>query len=90
MLYSFRQRDAEGYRAHLQITYMVSERRACSALGADRTSIHYRGHRADDEAVRMRVCELTSVRRRFGYRRLHILLRRKGIVMYQEAPAPLP
>src|SRR5881394_634625 len=67
--------------AHLQVTYKVSERRACSALGADRTSMRYRGHRPDDEAVRMRLRELASVRRRFGYRRLHILLRREGIVM---------
>jgi putative transposase len=29
----------------------------------------------------MRLRELASVRRRFGYRRLHILLRREGIVM---------
>src|SRR5437867_9462892 len=67
--------------AHLQVTYKVSERRACSALGADRTSMRYRGHRPDDEAARMRLRELASVRRRFGYRRLHILLRREGIVM---------
>jgi putative transposase len=67
--------------AHLQVTYKVSERRACSALGADRTSMRYRGHRPDDEAARMRLRELASVRRRFGYRRLHILFRREGIVM---------
>ena len=67
--------------AHLQVTYKVSERRACSALGADRTSMRYRGRRPDDEAARMRLRELASVRRRFGYRRLHILLRREGIVM---------
>src|SRR5205823_4517081 len=67
--------------AHLQVTYKVSERRACSALGADRASMRYRGHRPDDAATRMRLRELASVRRRFGYRRLHILLRREGIVM---------
>jgi putative transposase len=67
--------------AHLQVTYKVSERRACSTLGADRTSMRYRGRRPDDEAARTRLRELASVRRRFGYRRLHILLRREGIVM---------
>jgi putative transposase len=67
--------------AHLQVTYKVSERRACSALGADRTSMRYRGRRPGDEAVRIRLRELASVRWRFGYRRLHILLRREGIVM---------
>jgi putative transposase len=67
--------------AHLQVTYKVSERRACSALGSDRASMRYRARRPDDEAARMRLRELASVRRRFGYRRLHILLRREGIVM---------
>jgi putative transposase len=67
--------------AHLQVVYEVSERRACSALGADRTSVRYRSRRPDDAAARARLRELASVRRRFGYRRLHILLRREGIVM---------
>jgi putative transposase len=66
---------------HLQVTYKVSERRACSALGTDRTSVRYRSRRPDDMAIRTRLRELASVRRRFGYRRLHILLRREGIVM---------
>jgi putative transposase len=67
--------------AQLRVAYEVSERRACSALGADRTSVRYRSSRSDDAAVRARLRELASVRRRFGYRRLHILLRREGIVM---------
>jgi putative transposase len=67
--------------AHLRIGYEVSERRACSALGTDRTSVRYRSRRPDDAAVRARLRELASVRRRFGYRRLHILLTREGIAM---------
>lgn len=67
--------------AHLEIAYEVSERRACSALGADRTSVRYRSRRPDDATARVRLRELASIRRRFGYRRLHILLRREGIVM---------
>ena len=90
-----RQCDAEGYRskkmvtpaarreavAHLRVAYEVSERRACSALGADRTSIRYRSTQPDDAAVRARLRELAAIRRRFGYRRLHILLTREGVVM---------
>jgi len=60
--------------AHLRVTYEVSERRACSALGADR----YRSRRAEDAAARARLRELASVRRRFGYRRLNVLLEREG------------
>jgi HTH-like domain len=67
--------------AHLQVAYEVSERRACSAVGTDRTSVRYRSRRPDDTPVRARLRELASIRRRFGYRRLHILLRREGIVM---------
>jgi putative transposase len=67
--------------AHLRLAYEVSERRACSALGTDRTSVRYRSRRPDDAVVRAKLRELASVRRRFGYRRLHILLRRGGISM---------
>ena len=67
--------------AQLRVAYEVSERRACSALGADRTSVRYRSSRPDDAAVRARLRELAAIRRRFGYRRLHILLTREGIVM---------
>jgi putative transposase len=67
--------------AHLQVAYGVSERRACAALGADRASVRYRSSRPDDAVARARLRELAAIRRRFGYRRLHILLRREGIVM---------
>ena len=43
--------------------------------------VRYRGTRPDDTAVRVRLRELAAIRRRFGYRRLHILLRREGIIM---------
>jgi putative transposase len=67
--------------AQLRVAYEVSERRACSVLGADRSAVRYRRRRADDAAVRVRLRELAAVRRRFGYRRLHVLLTREGIAM---------
>ena len=67
--------------AHLKVSFEVSERRACSVLGADRTSVRYRSIRPDDAAVRARLRELAPRRRRFGYRRLHVLLAREGISM---------
>src|SRR5215469_9097786 len=67
--------------AHLRLAFEVSERRACSTLGADRTSIRYRSIRPDDAAVRARLRELAAIRRRFGYRRLHVLLGREGIII---------
>lgn len=67
--------------AHLVDVHEMSERRACSVIGADRTSIRYRSHRPDDADLRERLRELASERRRFGYRRLHVLLRREGVVV---------
>jgi putative transposase len=65
--------------AHLCGGHGVSERRACTVLGADRSSVRYRSRRPDDRGIRDRLRALASERRRFGYRRLHILLGREGI-----------
>jgi len=65
--------------AHLQKVHGVSQRRACQALDVDRSSVRYRTRRPDDAAVRTRLREIAAVRRRFGYRRLHILLHRAGL-----------
>lgn len=70
-----------GYReaaSHLQAAYEMSERRACRVLGVDRTSVRYQATRPDDGALRDRLKALAQERRRFGYRRLHVLLRREG------------
>src|SRR2546423_7419170 len=67
--------------AHLRVAFEVSERRACSTLCTDRTSVRYRSRRPSDAAARGRLRELALVRRRFRDRRLAILLTRQGIVM---------
>lgn len=67
--------------AHLQALLDVSERRACRVIDADRTLVRYRSRRPDDHALRERLRDLAHQRRRFGYRRLHILLRRDGIMI---------
>ncbi len=67
--------------ARLRTSFEVSERRACAALGVDRTSVRYRSGRPDDAPVRTHLRELAAVRRRFGYRRLYVLMRREGLVM---------
>jgi len=56
----------------------MSERRACKAIGCCRMTIRYRTTRADDAALRQRMRAIAEVRRRFGYRRLHVLLKREG------------
>ena len=67
--------------AHLQSAHEMSERRACRVLGVDRTSVRYRATRPDDGALRDRLKTLAQERRRFGYRRLHVMLRREGHVV---------
>jgi putative transposase len=64
--------------AHLGQLFEVSQRRACQVISADRTSMRYRSVRPDDADLRVRLRALAAVRRRFGYRRLLILLRREG------------
>jgi putative transposase len=65
--------------AHLCQNHQVSQRRACEVISVDRSSVRYRSVRPDDAIVRVRLRELAAVRRRFGYRRLMILLRREGL-----------
>jgi len=67
--------------AHLQALLDVSERRACRVIAVDRTSVRYRSRRADDSDLREKLRVLAHQRRRFGYRRLHILLRRDGVLI---------
>jgi putative transposase len=63
---------------YLRQSFEMSERRACRVIGTDRTSVRYRATRPDDRALRERLKALAQERRRFGYRRLHVLLRREG------------
>lgn len=56
----------------------LSERRACRLAGLDRSTFQYRKKGQSDEALRKRLRELADERRRFGYRRLGILLTREG------------
>jgi putative transposase len=71
-------REAAGY---LRQTYEMSKRRACRVIGGDRSSVRYQAVRPDDGVLRERLKALAQERRRFGYRRLHVLLRREGHVI---------
>lgn len=55
-----------------------SQRRACALVGVAPRVYRYRSHRPDDGPLRARLKALAAIRRRFGYRRLHLLLRREG------------
>jgi len=57
-----------------------SQRRACKLVGIEPKTCRYVSRRPDEAAVRTRLRALASERRRFGYRRLHILLARDGLL----------
>ena len=67
--------------AHLRAGFEMSERRACRIVSVDRKVVRYRSRRPPDTALRARMRELAAERRRFGYRRLHVLLRQEGLVL---------
>jgi putative transposase len=67
--------------AHACAVHGVSQRRACEALEVDRSSVRYRSTRAPDLELREAMKAVASERRRFGYRRIHVMLQRQGIVM---------
>ena len=70
--------------AYLAEAFEMSERRACGLIGVDRTSVRYEGTRGDDTVLCGRLKELAAERRRFGYRRLHVLLKREGHAVNRE------
>jgi putative transposase len=67
--------------AHACDEHGVSQRRACEVLAVDRSSVRYRSIRPDDAELREAVRRVASERRRFGYRRIHVMLQRQGIAM---------
>ncbi len=59
----------------------LSERRACRIVGLARSVQQYRPMPKDDAAAIKRMKELASENRRYGYLRLHAMLRREGLVV---------
>ena len=57
----------------------ISERRACGLMGLSRTVLRYRAAGDRDQGrLREAIKSLAAQRRRFGYRRIHALIRREG------------
>ncbi|BEQ14169.1 transposase [Desulfoferula mesophila] len=70
-----RKRALAGY---LEKVFKVSERRACQVLKFARSSHRYQSIADRQDELRMRLRDLAAVRVSYGYRRLHVLLRREG------------
>lgn len=53
--------------------------RACGLVGISRSLFHYESRRrVDDEALTGRMMAIAAQKRRYGYRRIHVLLQRDG------------
>lgn len=63
----------------VQDKFKISERRACRLVGLNRKTKRYKAvNNAENEEIEKRLGELAARWKRFGYRRLHILLCREG------------
>ena len=62
----------------VQERWDFSERRACRLVSIHRSVARYERLGNDTSELRQRLCTLAAERRRFGYRRLWVLLRREG------------
>lgn len=58
--------------------YKVSQKRACRVIMLQRASWYYRSRKDEQAALRMRIKEIAAVRIRYGYLRIHVLLKREG------------
>jgi putative transposase len=56
----------------------VSIRRACRVFLIDTSTYHYKSRRAGQADLELRIKEICATRVRYGYRRVHVLLRREG------------
>ena len=67
--------------ACLRNDHEMRERRACQLLQCCRMTMRYASVRPDDAVLRDRMKAIAHERRRFGYRRIHVLLRREGMTV---------
>ncbi|MEC5219014.1 transposase InsO family protein [Actimicrobium sp. GrIS 1.19] len=63
------------------VTHGLGVTRACGLIGMSRSSYRYAAKRPNDEALKSRLTALAGEKRRYGYRRLHVLLCREGWVI---------
>jgi putative transposase len=50
----------------------------CSCIGLQKSSYFYKPRRSSQAALKQRIKEISETRVRYGYRRIHVLLRREG------------
>jgi len=66
--------------SHLITVHSISERRACALVGLSRSSFRYVKTRDPQDWLRARIKEIAQSRVRYGYKRIHVQLKREGYV----------
>ncbi len=56
----------------------MSSRRVCRTLRVDTSTYHYKSRRTDQARLERLIKAIAETRVRYGYRRIHVLLRREG------------
>ena len=56
-----------------------SERKACQLVGANRASIRYESNKPDEGLLKERITSIAHQKRRYGYRRIHLILKCEGV-----------
>lgn len=64
--------------SHVMKAHELGVTKACGLIGISRSLYRYEAKRPEDSELKARLCELATQKRRYGYRRLHVLLRREG------------
>ncbi len=66
---------------YLRKACKISERRACQVVAVNRSTVQCKSIKTDVPALRARMNEIAASRVRYGYPRVHVLLRREGWVV---------
>ena len=59
----------------------LSERRACQLVGANRSMVRYNSQKTSDKKMGEMIKKIAMKHRRFGYRRIYTLIKRKRITI---------
>jgi putative transposase len=68
----------------MRTTWKVSVRKACRVLRFDPKNYRYRSRRPGQAPLERRIKDICQTRVRYGYRRVHVMLRREGWVINEK------
>ena len=63
------------------VCFRLSERKGCNLIGLSRSTYRYVSIAKDDNHIRERMHEIAKDKRKYGYRRIHVVLRRENLIV---------